>query len=323
MNIDTTKKIRKKNLLILLFAILILVINVSLPLVSIKIVESTEMGTEDEITEESVEENRYLSLEAMKVVDNETLSSLSKSIDEINLMLWAIIILGLVSFLCLILKLSELLKIIPNIFILSDFAALILSAIIFQILFVSVQKINNSAEIFSFFIYVSLALSIILFVISLYCTISIMISLLKDIKSAKKVNKIGDMNTKKIKKVAFKEDESVGKHIKFKMDDYSKKKTEDSGFLQKKETGIYDEKYTEKKLLENEKQNQEKKLFSGPFQTRNDKKIEKKAIPVPSEELKKFNVKCPECESVFQAEKQLDGITKIKCPKCGKEGVIK
>ena len=39
--------------------------------------------------------------------------------------------------------------------------------------------------------------------------------------------------------------------------------------------------------------------------------------------LEKFNVKCPQCGSIFEAEKQPDGITRTKCPNCGKEGVIK
>ena len=39
--------------------------------------------------------------------------------------------------------------------------------------------------------------------------------------------------------------------------------------------------------------------------------------------IRKFNVKCPECGSIFEAERHPDGVTKIKCHKCGKEGVIK
>ena len=39
-------------------------------------------------------------------------------------------------------------------------------------------------------------------------------------------------------------------------------------------------------------------------------------------EKEKINVKCPECENVFTVEKTGD-VLKIKCPKCGKEGVTK
>jgi len=38
---------------------------------------------------------------------------------------------------------------------------------------------------------------------------------------------------------------------------------------------------------------------------------------------KKFNVRCPGCKHVFIVEKKIDGVTNIKCPKCGKEGVLK
>ena len=39
-------------------------------------------------------------------------------------------------------------------------------------------------------------------------------------------------------------------------------------------------------------------------------------------EKKKISVRCPECENIFTVEKTGD-VLKIKCPKCGKEGVIK
>jgi len=40
------------------------------------------------------------------------------------------------------------------------------------------------------------------------------------------------------------------------------------------------------------------------------------------EQKKEFNVKCPECKHIFSAVKG-EGPTKIKCPMCGKEGIIK
>jgi ribosomal protein S27E len=39
-------------------------------------------------------------------------------------------------------------------------------------------------------------------------------------------------------------------------------------------------------------------------------------------EKEKINVKCPECENIFTVEKTGD-VLKIKCPRCGKEGVTK
>jgi hypothetical protein len=39
--------------------------------------------------------------------------------------------------------------------------------------------------------------------------------------------------------------------------------------------------------------------------------------------IKKYSVKCPECSFIFTKEKNEEGVTRIKCPRCGKEGVIK
>jgi len=39
--------------------------------------------------------------------------------------------------------------------------------------------------------------------------------------------------------------------------------------------------------------------------------------------IKKYSVKCPECNFIFTKEKNEEGVTRIKCPRCGKEGVIK
>jgi ABC-type multidrug transport system fused ATPase/permease subunit len=58
---------------------------------------------------------------------------------------------------------------------------------------------------------------------------------------------------------------------------------------------------------------------------------EKKEITEPAKNndikkekpVKKYSVKCPECSFIFTKEKNEQGITKIKCPRCGKEGVIK
>jgi hypothetical protein len=55
-----------------------------------------------------------------------------------------------------------------------------------------------------------------------------------------------------------------------------------------------------------------------PAQHKNNNSMDQKRLS-----SKKFNVKCPQCGSIFEAEKELNGITKIKCPQCGKEGVIR
>lgn len=39
--------------------------------------------------------------------------------------------------------------------------------------------------------------------------------------------------------------------------------------------------------------------------------------------VKKYNVKCPACSFIFTTIKNEEGATKIKCPRCGKDGMIK
>ena len=35
-----------------------------------------------------------------------------------------------------------------------------------------------------------------------------------------------------------------------------------------------------------------------------------------------MTVRCPGCKNIFKVEKQ-GNVTEIKCPKCGKEGIVK
>ncbi len=49
---------------------------------------------------------------------------------------------------------------------------------------------------------------------------------------------------------------------------------------------------------------------------------EKKDKAKTEEEIDKYDVKCPKCNHVFSIDKK-EGINKIKCPKCGKEGIVK
>ena len=52
---------------------------------------------------------------------------------------------------------------------------------------------------------------------------------------------------------------------------------------------------------------------------------EKKDIAesIKNKDNKKYVVKCPECSFIFIKEKNEENITKIKCPRCSKEGTIK
>ncbi len=72
-----------------------------------------------------------------------------------------------------------------------------------------------------------------------------------------------------------------------------------------------------KKDEDNQKQNKSegKKPINEKKEGNEVKKAEEKSN-------KDFQVKCPQCSNVFNIKK-VEGINKIKCPKCGKEGIIK
>ena len=53
-----------------------------------------------------------------------------------------------------------------------------------------------------------------------------------------------------------------------------------------------------------------------------DEKIKENKKEILKPQIRKFIVRCPQCKEIFSAEKS-EGVTKIKCPHCGKEGVIK
>jgi predicted RNA-binding Zn-ribbon protein involved in translation (DUF1610 family) len=87
--------------------------------------------------------------------------------------------------------------------------------------------------------------------------------------------------------------------------------------------------------------NEEQKTDKDKTQTSKDKKTEAKKDPLKETQdskikkqldkdntqkeknIKKYNVKCPACNFIFTTIKNEEGATKIKCPRCGKEGVIK
>jgi len=392
MNTEIVRKIRGKNLLILFFAILILMLNMFLPIVSTK--------TDD------ADQNQYFNFESMKKSDNDALKSLSSDLNQVNILLWIIVIIGFFSFLGLILKLSGKTKKISNFFIMSGCATIIVSIISLLLSLFFLIKANRTENVYPWLIYINLFLLLVLFIVTTLFTISIIKFLISDYKSNRESKK--DESESKISKQGQKEEtqENKGitakKHIKFKLDDWDNKRIQTTEFAESSKIEAQDdektysqedkENYEKKEIPEadykneydkNEKQNEEIKFDKDPFpddyekvkeikseqETENlelpnsfekvlDSAIErkksnikqkpsatlvynkeKKSITDSKDELKKeipgemdtnkkvisekFNVKCPQCSFIFEAEKQSKGVTKIKCPKCGKEGVIK
>lgn len=269
MNTDTIRNIRKKNLLILFFAILILMLNVFLPIVSMK-------------TDTDPKQDQYLNLEAMKGINDESLNSLSNNINQINLLLWVLTIIGFFSFLGLILKLSEKVNMLSNIFIISGCATLVLSIISCLLTLLILRSINNIDGVSPAFIYLNLLLIVILTIITISFTVKIVKYSLDGFRKSKKdKNKIPDEkeigDIAKIKKADSKEEveKPVKKPIKFKMDDWDNKRTETTEFSEKNNTKIdFDEeiKFQEDKKTERIKEtlqtDQESKTLDTEKQTK-------------------------------------------------------
>jgi len=392
MNTNIVRKIRGKNLLILFFAILILMLNMFLPIVSTK-------------TDES-DQNQYLSFESMKKSDNDILKSLSSDLNRVNILLWIIIIIGFFSFLGLILKLSRKTKKISNFFIMSGCATSIVSIISLLLSLFFLIKTNRTENVYPVLIYINLFLLLVLFIITVLFTIITIKFLISDYKSDResKKDELKSEISKKEQKEEAQENKgaTAKKHIKFKLDDWDNKRIRTIEFAENSKAEVKDdektysqedkENYDKKEISEadykneydkNEKQNEEIKFDKDPFlddhkkvkeieseqETENlevpnsfekvldsaiarkksntkqkpsstfaynkekeaisDSKNEhNKGIPKKMDTNKKvisekFNVKCPQCSFIFEAKKQSEGVTKIKCPKCGKEGVVK
>ncbi len=93
-----------------------------------------------------------------------------------------------------------------------------------------------------------------------------------------------------------------------------------SSAIQKKQTEIEGQ-----ELLETENNKIEKKVEEPKSEIQSNKTSEEneEISPQIEESVKnKISIRCPQCKHTFIAEKG-EGITKIKCPECGKEGVIK
>lgn len=285
MNTDEIQKIRKKNLLILFFAILILMLNLFLPIVSIK-------------TETAPEKDIYLNLDSMKQSYNEALNSLSRDITQVNLLLWIVIILGLFSFLGLLLKLSEKINILSNLFIISGCATLVFSSIICLFSFFVWMDINDFEGILPISIYVTLVLLVILVLITIYFAIDIVKAVLNEYKTNKiEKNKLPP----KTKEVSNEESAKnpLKKKIKFKMDDWDDKKEvapatqiQDNKEKQEqiKKTNIKEEKIEETVSEPEEKvEEQEKAPINEPF-VKKEEKIEEKKEEVKKEEINEAEI---------------------------------
>lgn len=371
---ETARKVKKLTAWIISLSVLGLLLISVLPWISV---------SEDDM----IKGDLHFNFEMMKKSSNIAIQDLADELDYINILFWALIILGLLSFIGATLHASG--KILPIAFIilLIGCVTLIVSILIVldQISIIrTIEEANafSASSLFPHFYYAYIPfifgiLSLISSAVYTKVVVSHSIDKFKTSKKEKKTAKKKVKEKKETKKPIKKEDDakikkapvkppskklpekSATKEKKVEMEQWLKdevksiegkteaekypgveEQTEDK--LQKKQP-FPEEKTPVKKEISEETEEVpisksfEKALYSAIDKKQNeidsqeppkaeDKKTDgKKEIPPPVEEesLKnKVKVRCPQCKNIFYIEKE--GIaTKIKCPNCGKEGVIK
>jgi len=85
-----------------------------------------------------------------------------------------------------------------------------------------------------------------------------------------------------------------------------------------------------KKSSDNDQQAKTLEKHEGKVNVQKPDELSEKTIPgedaekpkLNEEKITTFTVRCPMCKNVFSVKKTGE-VTKIKCPKCGKEGIVK
>jgi len=248
-------------------------LNILLPLASTK-------------TDPDPKQDQFLNLQVMEKSNNEILNSLSKDIYRVNLLLWVLTIIGLFSFLGLILKLSEKANLLSNILIISGCSTIAFSSISCVLSVFILKDMNFLDEVQPFLIYLNIILMLILVILTISFGVKILKSFLielknQKIKKASNKEKSETKEVKRVKKTDSADDKNtpVKKPIKFRMDDWDNKRTKTTEFSEKKDLDkevnrkqeeINKEKIEktsdeENKSLESEKQVLEKNSISDPF----------------------------------------------------------
>ena len=356
--------IKRTTLFLLLLSILTLMLISFLPLVIIENVD--EEGN-----------SVFLNFESMKISDRTEIQKPLANINLINICLWTLIIVNLLSLFGVIVILSQRYNIISNLLLIPGCASIILSIFCFYTYFSFILNVSEIENISLAYIVENLNFSYIILILSFLIilgSISYIVGILpyffkliktrrqaqKPIKSkkekSKKIKPENEFENKKqvVKEWDLKEKEEIKPTVaieskKTETDIPESKETpvEEAPKNEKPETPPDSEIHNEKKSLDFEGKKSpfsesyedkeiqpdtseeikpsdtfEKALYSAIDKKRKNGDIEPKKELKDKKELKKYSVKCPECNFVFNAEKEESGITKIKCPRCGKEGVI-
>ncbi|MDH7506915.1 MAG: hypothetical protein QHH15_03905 [Candidatus Thermoplasmatota archaeon] len=319
MSIEINNTFKKLSSRLLFLGILTLLIILVIPWISIVDHDSQELV--------------FFNSLMMERSENSTIKDYAYYIVLIIFLLSVIIFVNLISYVCFNIYSSEkyprFIKILTNTF----YISLIVSTLITYLQINLIKKIAQTdnvslASIFSIikFAYVPLAISFLLLIFSVTYTSSVIKYALKYGRTTKKTEKI-------VKKEPIPEKIiSDFKYLKGRdWLDYGEKQKTYTAFEPDSEFSKSSEPFKRKNnfIKSDEKNN------LGPFYFKKsetdlkesseklEKNHDKVNLNIPSAIVKKkVNIRCPKCKFVFSVEKD-ENIIKVKCPKCGKEGVIK
>ena len=328
---------------------------------------------------DAVKGDLYFNFEMMKKSDNEQISDLADHLNLINISFWALVILGLLSFIGATIHASGKFSVMGNVILMVGCVTLIFSILVIDLQFMILENIGemniiSASAIYSpmNYAYILLIPSFLIFICSVlytWSTFSHSIQKFKDSKKAKKDKKeekttvekpVKKKSKTKVKEPPKKEKPALEPQIDEKRvemeqlligqaQDMEKESVEEKRPEPEKEEIITPKQpFEEEKIIEEpDKEPKEPHVFpsektkektevtdevrtSQSFEEALSSAIQKKQTEEEPEKTKEkeepaekeISVRCPQCKHIFTVEKD-EGITKIKCPECGKEGLIK
>jgi len=293
---------------------------------------------------DGINDNLIFNLEMMSKSNNLAIKNIANQLNLVNVLLWTLIILGIVSLIGATIYssgkyslLGQILLMVGCVMIVSGIFVLHVQLSIYNI--IEKNLIITSADVFPHIKYsfILLLISIIIFIFSAVYVVLIILHLAERIKELIKESKENNNIIYHTEKLSIEpEKEEDGSEIEKLLSEKlkNKKKQEDKTTINEQENNnkiegtfkspFKDEKTPQTKMEELKKEGKiEHKTLEKPDISPKEKDIEK--IPSDLKNEQKgipITVRCPQCKYVFPIEKKRNEI-KIECPKCGKTGTIK
>lgn len=295
---------------------------------------------------DEVNEDLVFNLEMMKKSDNQAINDIASEIELINVLLWSLIILGLISLVGVTIHSSGKFLILGQVLLMIGCVMIISSIFILHVhlsVYTSIEEhlILSSVDLFPHIKYsfILLITSIFIFICSAVYVVLTIFHLVDTIKNMLKSKNEENLSLKNIehKKPVNNEDERdlelekmFSEKIK-RMDDKNKEKAMINQNIDNinKPKGKTKSPFKNEKTTENEDKEQIKesktdnKISENSDISSKEKDIDK--IPSDLEDQPKgklVTVKCPQCRYIFPIKK-INKELKIECPKCGKKGNVK